>query len=204
MKQVILKSLMLRLVTLTVIAAAVVALVSWLLRKVERPSIQIAATQTIALTPQQITSIKALGEWEFVSVNDEEMVDTVRKRLVSNDELVKIYYGTLRIGIDLHETKPGWIAASGDSVTVWLPMAKLLDNDFIDETRTRTFHESGKWSNKDNEALYLRAHRQMKQRCLTKENLHAAQENARTQMQQIMQAMGFRHITIHIDSLQHP
>ena len=71
MKQVILKSLMLRLVTLTVIAAAVVALVSWLLRKVERPSIQIAATQTIALTPQQITSIKALGEWEFVSVNDE-------------------------------------------------------------------------------------------------------------------------------------
>ena len=32
----------------------------------------------------------------------------------------------------------------------------------------------------------------------------AAQENARTQMQQVMQAMGFRHITIHIASLQHP
>ena len=74
----------------------------------------------IDVTPTQIMSIKAIGEWEFLSVNAEELVDTVRKGFFSDDELARIYYGTLRLGIDMSQLEPGWIEAKGDSVMLLL------------------------------------------------------------------------------------
>ena len=38
----------------------------------------------INVTPTQIMSIKAIGEWEFLAVNAEELVDTVRKGFFRN------------------------------------------------------------------------------------------------------------------------
>lgn len=32
------------------------------------------------LSPTQIKSIEAIGQWEFLSISDEELIDTVRKR----------------------------------------------------------------------------------------------------------------------------
>ena len=150
----------------------------------------------IDVTPTQITSIKAIGEWEFLSISAEELVDTLRKGIFSNDELARIYYGTLRLGVNMHQTRPGWIKTTGDSVTVTLPKIGLLDKDFIDEARTKSFYESGKWSTSDREAMYRKAHRQMMRHCLTKENLQAAEANGREQFERMMQAMGFAHVNI--------
>ena len=141
-------------------------------------------------------SIKAIGEWEFLSVSAEELVDTVRKGLFSNDELARIYYGTLRLGIDMHQVTPGWITASGDSVVVELPKVGLLDKAFIDEARTKSFFESGKWSAADREALYKKAYRQMKTHCLTKENLQAAEANGHEQFTRMMQSMGYKNVKV--------
>lgn len=150
----------------------------------------------IDVTPTQIMSIKAIGEWEFLAVNAEELVDTVRKGFISDDHLARIYYGTVRLGINMHQVEPRWIVATGDSITVILPQPGLLDKDFIDEARTKSFYESGKWSHQDREKLYQKAYRQMLHHSMTQENLQIARENGEEQFRRMMKTMGFEHINI--------
>jgi hypothetical protein len=168
----------------------------WLRDLTKDNHISLGSDTQIDVTPTQIMSIKAIGEWEFLAVNAEELVDTVRKGFFSDDELVRIYYGTLRLGIDMSQLEPEWIEASGDSVMLMLPKVGLLDTDFIDEARTKPFFESGKWKPEDKEAMYKKAYRQMKAHCLTKENLQAAEANGEEQMRNMMRSMGYKNIKI--------
>ena len=117
----------------------------------------VVKNEKIDVTPTVIRSIEQIGEWSFLEINDEELVDTVRRGIFSNDELVRIYYGTLRLGINLKDAKEGWLSMSGDTLVAKLPPVRLLDNDFIDETRTRSFIASGKWSHVDRKEMYDRA-----------------------------------------------
>ena len=168
----------------------------WLRDLTKDDHISLGSDTQIDVTPTQIMSIKAIGEWEFLAVNAEELVDTVRKGFFSDDELVRIYYGTLRLGIDMSQLETEWIEASGDSVMLMLPKVGLLDTDFIDEARTKPFFESGKWKPEDKEAMYKKAYRQMKAHCLTKENLQAAEANGEEQMRNMMRSMGYKNIKI--------
>ena len=158
--------------------------------------VEITADQRIDITPEQIQSIKAIGEWEFLSISDEEMVDTIRKGIFSDDHLVRIYYGTMRLGINLKQVESGWISTNGDTLNIMLPQIALLDKDFIDEARTKSFFESGSWSPKDREAMMRRAYQRMLQRGLTPQNLEAARVNGDAQVRQVMQGMGFKHVKI--------
>lgn len=171
-------------------------LVGWIYRDVKNSSVEIGADQTIDITPEQIKSIKAIGEWEFLSISDEEMVDTIRKGIFSDDHLVRIYYGTMRLGINLKQVEPGWIVARGDTISVTLPPIGLLDRDFIDEARTKSFYESGSWEAKDREALLKRAYHRMLRRGLTPQNLQSARENGDAQVRQVLRSMGFQKISI--------
>lgn len=185
------------------VAAALVivvaALVWWIASGVKESELDIETSDQIDITPQQIAAIKDIGEWEFLSVSNEEMVDTTRKGIFSDDHLVRIYYGTLRLGINLHQVQPGWIETKGDSVSLTLPPIILLDNDFIDEARTRSFYESGKWKPADREALYQRAYKQMIAHVMTDSNLKSAEANAERQFRSMMKAMGFKRIAITFD-----
>lgn len=130
----------------TLIAAAVAATVAvvLLLHHLNKGnSVEVVTNDKIDITPTQIEQIRSIGQWEFLSISDEELIDTVRHGFFSDDELVRIYYGTLRLGLDLSEARPDWIVSSGDSITMKLPRIKLLDKRFIDEGRTRSFFESG-------------------------------------------------------------
>lgn len=162
-------------------------------------SVGFVTDDKIDITPTQIESIKTIGQWEFLAVTDEELVDTVRKGLISDDELVRIYYGTMRLGIDLAETKDGWIKASGDTVDVTLPPIKLLDEEFIDEAKTRPFIQRGKWSDQDRAAMYNIANRKMKAKGLSPENLEAARTNAVTQFTALMRSMGFKNVKVRVE-----
>ncbi len=173
-----------------------VILVGWIWRDVRNSRVEITADQRIDITPEQIQSIKAIGEWEFLSISDEEMVDTIRKGIFSDDHLVRIYYGTMRLGINLKQVKSGWISTNGDTLNIMLPQIALLDKDFIDEARTKSFFESGSWSPKDREAMMRRAYQRMLQRGLTPQNLEAARVNGDAQVRQVMQGMGFKHVKI--------
>jgi len=181
------------------VLVVIILVLWWLLFSEKNNHIGIEVDNTINVTPEQIEQIKAVGQWEFLSISDEELVDTVRKGLISDDQLVRIYYGTLRLGIDLSHVRDGWLQASGDSVTVTLPRVGLLDDNFIDETRTKAFYESGRWTARDREALYRKARRQMTAHCLTPQNLHSAELNAETQFRRMMKALGYNNIFIRFE-----
>lgn len=179
-----------------VVILAGIIMLWWLKGCISKTEISLDVDQSIDITPQQITSIKAIGEWEFLAISSEELVDTVRKGILRDDHLARIYYGTIRLGINMHQVEPRWIVASGDSITVTLPQPGLLDKDFIDEARTKSFYESGKWSHQDREKLYQKAYRQMLLHSMTKENLHNARENGEAQFRRMMKTMGFEHVNV--------
>ena len=188
-------------VTLGLVAVIVVAGLVWrLIDEVKDAKLEVVSDNKIDISPEVVQSIKSIGEWEFLSIADEEMVDTIRKGIFSDDHLVRIYYGQLSLGVNMHKVGPRWIEAVGDSVTVTMPKVELLDNDFIDEARTKSFYESGKWSAADREAMYRRAYALMKKNCLTPKNIRTAQNNAESQMQNVMKSLGFRVVTIRFEN----
>ena len=89
------------------------------------------------LSPTQVESIENIGQWEFLSVSDEELIDTIRRGFFGDDQLVRIYYGTLRLGIDMKDVKKGWLQASQDSIVCTLPPIKLLDITSLTKRRPR-------------------------------------------------------------------
>ena len=187
-----------RLKLYAVLALVLLAIVSmaYLARSCRDNSITSVVNDKINITPTQVAAMREIGEWEFLSIEDEEMIDTVRKGIFKDDELIRIYSGTLRLGIDLSEAKDDWVKLDGDTLLVVLPRVKLLDDDFIDEAKTQSFFETGTWSDKAREDMYHRAAVKMKRRCLTKENVESAENNAMRQFDRMFMAMGFDYVKI--------
>lgn len=181
------------------IVVLVIVASAYLVRQCRGNSITAHVNDSIDITPTQVLAMEEIGEWEFLSIEDEEMVDTVRKKLFGTDELIRIYRGTLRLGIDLSEAREDWVAVSGDTLRIVLPKVKLLDDDFIDEARTQPFFESGTWSDQARSDLYHRAKARMKARCLTKENIASAEDNAMKQFYQMFKAMGYETVEVRFE-----
>lgn len=177
-------------ILLTILALILAGTIYWLNKD---NTVSVTTEEQTTLSPTQVESIEAIGEWEFLAISNEELVDTVRRGFFGDDQLVRIYYGTLRLGINMKDVKEGWIQANAekDSIVCTLPPIRLLDNNFIDEARTRSFFEEGKWTGADRQALYDRAYAQMKKHCLTPANIRIAQRNAKQQFRDMFKAMGF-------------
>lgn len=155
--------------------------------------------ERVTVSPTQIKSIEDIGEWEFLSVKDEELVDTVRKSIFGDSELTRIYYGTLRLGINMKQVKKGWLKVEKDTVVAILPPITLLDENFIDEARTKSFFEEGRWTQADREALYERAKAKMKARCMSRANIESAENNASAQFYKLLRSMGFENVKIRFE-----
>lgn len=164
-------------------------------------TVTIATEEKTTLSPTQVESIEEIGQWEFLSISDEEIVDTVRKGFFGDDQLVRIYYGTLRLGIDMKDTQEGWIKYNEDkdSIVCTLPPVKLLDNNFIDEAKTKSFFEEGKWDGADRQAMYDRAYSKMKARSLTQANILTAKRNAKMQFREMLKGMGYKNVRVEFE-----
>lgn len=187
----------LKVILIAIAVIAVVISVTVFCSKMKGTHVAIEKNENIDITPEQIASIKNIKQWEFLSVYDEEMVDTIRKGFFSDDELTKIYYGTLRLGINLDKAKTDWLHVEDDSIVVaTLPPIELLDTHFIDEARTKVIIKTGKWTAADHEALLERAKKQMLRRCLTAENKEKARESSILHFTSMLQAMGFKNVKV--------
>lgn len=184
---------------LILISVVVIVAVAYIIFSVKDSNIEVTDSTTVDITPSQIESIRAIGEWEFLTVNDEELVDTIDKGFFRDKELIRIYYGTLRFGIDLRRTAPQWIEVKDSVVNVLLPKIILLDRDFIDETRTKPFFESGTWTSTDREMLYKKAYRQMYDRCYTLSNIRKAEDNAKREFTRLLNSMGFKNVIVNFE-----
>lgn len=193
-----LRALLIKALLIVVLVVVVVLVARHYINKVSSTSTmtEVVKDEKIEITPSQIRSIEQIGEWSFLEINDEELIDTVRHGFFSDDELVRIYYGTLRLGINLKEAHEGWLAMQNDTLCAILPPVRLLDNNFIDETRTRSFIETGKWTHHDRKAMYNRAVQRMRRRCLTKKNYQSARDNARVQFEQMLRSMGYDKVRV--------
>lgn len=183
-------------IILIIVVLVLVGVLLFSLRK--QPLVSVNSEGHMESTPVEVEQIRAIGEWEFLTVSDEEIVDTVRHGFFGDDELSRIYYGTLRFGIDMSKADEQSVSVKGDSLSVRLPAVGLLDDHFIDEARTRSFIEEGKWSEADKAALTRKAARQMRRRCLTPANLKAAKENAQRQTEAFFKAWGYKHVKVTI------
>lgn len=164
----------------------------------KQPLVSIETKGNIMPTPMEVENVRNIGQWEFLTLSDEEIVDTVRHGFFGDKELSRIYYGTLRLGSDLSKAGDDLVRAKNDSVVVTLPKITLLDSRFIDEARTRPLIEDGKWTEADRAALTRKAERMMRKRCLTKANLQKASDNARIQVAALFHAMGYKHVQVNI------
>ena len=160
--------------------------------------LEVKRNASIDVTAEEVRSIRDVGEWEFMNVTTEEMVEWDRHRTFGTDRLVRIYTGTLRIGVDLKKASEDWFTVSHDSIAVLqLPPIQLLDPNFIDEARTRSFYEKGSCPPEARDQLYEQAKQRMLQRCLTPQNMKQAESNARQQFTRIFNGMGFKQVEIH-------
>lgn len=184
------------LISATVTLVLVVAAVFLIKRALTDQHIEVSHNQEISITPVVMESIRNTGQWVFMEIADEELVDTVRHDFFGDDELARVYYGTLRLGFDMQQYKEEWLSVKGDTLIATLPPIELVDDNFLDEARTRSFYESGKWSEEDRAALAKKAKDKMRQRCLSKSNLASARKSARTQLWTMFRALGFKNIRI--------
>ncbi|MBQ8937110.1 MAG: DUF4230 domain-containing protein, partial [Bacteroidaceae bacterium] len=129
---------------MSLITAGVLILAALFLRKhfedMNLLSVQLVSSNPIDLTPSQIRSIQRIGRWEFLAISDEELVVTLRPRTFQTDDrLVRIDDGTLRLGVDLQRCQDDWVQTHGDTVSLTLPPIQLLSEHFNVEARTRAF-----------------------------------------------------------------
>ena len=178
--------------TLLFVALAIRNL-SLAIKSADGPILTIESDNSIGLTPAQVTSIKNIGKWEFLSMQMEEIIDTTHSRfLLSDEELVRIYHGTVRLGIDMKRLSDDWLTIQGDTAILRLPPIRQLNADFIDEAGTQTFYETGSWDNKARERMYLEAKYRMQSRLKRSDAYRQAEANGREQMTALMRAFGFR------------
>lgn len=150
----------------------------------------------IAQSPEEIVHLRSIGQWEFLSVESEELVERHHTGLMSDRDLICIYRGTLRIGVDLRKLPEDWVEVKGRNAIVHLPQPSLLDENFLDESRTTVFMEQGLFRAKEREAMIAEAKNKMKQRALSTDNLSIARKNAESQFQKLFHAMGYEDVIV--------
>ena len=70
-------------ILLGLVAVIVVAGLVWrLIDEVKDAKIEVVSDNKIDITPEVIQSIKSIGEWELLSIADEEMVDTTKGHIL--------------------------------------------------------------------------------------------------------------------------
>lgn len=143
-----------------------------------------------------ITSIKEISEWEFLTLQLEEFVDTTINKKLSTAQSAKIYTGTARLGINTKKANKNWIVCEGNKATITLPAIEILDKAIVDDTQTRTFFEEGNISATVKEKMLQNAKRKMKATASKKENIAIAEKNAKAEFKNIFTALGYKTVKI--------
>ena len=185
--------------TLSLLVLCALAFVGYRIKKVYFDGDGLFAEQKQAIdsTPEEIRALRDIGQWEFLSVDTEELVEKHESSLLSTQkQLVCVYRGTLRIGIDMSNLPVDWCKVQGKTVLLHLPDVGLLDGDFINDTRTTVFVQEGNWNADAKQQLRTQAAEAMKRRALSAENLSLARRNAEEQFRKLFTALGYNDVNI--------
>ena len=194
------KILSIRLTGILLVIAIIAGVLWWLSHAVYTASVEIGSSPEISVTPQKISEIKRISQWEFMRVVDEVVVDTsVHRTLLPDDRLTCIYYGTLSLGINLADADGDWVDNTNDTITLRLPAPTLLDDRFIDEARTKVFYESGTWRASAKNAMYRRAKLKMIDRALTQDNMQRVRQSATDRFTSLFKELGAKEVIVRFE-----
>mgnify|MGYP004445384917 FL=1 len=161
-----------------------------------KPLFALEQNTSIEQTPEEIRALRRIAQWEFLAIQAEQLVEAQRQGVLGDDQLVRIYRGTLRLGIDMRRAPDDWFRAEGTTAMLRLPDITLLDANFINETHATTFVETGTWSAADKERLYQEAQQKMRARALTPQHITRARAVAVEQFKKILTAFGYQEVVI--------
>lgn len=153
-------------------------------------SFNIKQNDSLLETSIDIKTLREIGEWEFLSVRVEELVDTTISNVFFDDQLSCIYRGDVRLGFDMRDFDLKNIDVRGDTAFVKLPHCKILDTDFIDESQTSVFFQKGNVEPSIYVDLKKRAKNKMIDRALASENLALADKTAENSISSLLKDMG--------------
>ena len=157
--------------------------------------------ERIERTPAVVDSIRSIGQWELASVELSVDVDTIRKRWIGlvKDEVKRRYTGRLSVGIDMTQLQDSCYAVSGDTITVTLPAVRLLDTNFIDESRTRTLiadNEEFADNPQVKKAMLEKARRRLAAQGADSETVAECRQRAAAEVKERFSAIGYSTVVV--------
>ena len=164
-------------------------------------SLTTEAEERIERTPAVVDSIRSIGQWELASVELSVDVDTIRKRWIGlvKDEVKRRYTGRLSVGIDMTQLQDSCYAVSGDTITVTLPAVRLLDTNFIDESRTRTLiadNEEFADNPQVKKAMLEKARRRLAEQGADRETVAECRQRAAAEVKERFSAIGYSTVVV--------
>ena len=144
-------------------------------------------------TPLLIKEVREISQLISISALDEVVVSQVKpapatsvKQLIrmsspipqiATERLVLIVKGTVLAWTDLDKLQDKNIYIEGDSISLTLPPARIL-NIIVNPSGTETFLEEGEWKQEEVNALKLKAVEAMRRRATEKQVLQKADSNS--------------------------
>lgn len=141
-------------------------------------------------TPVVLDSIKSIGKWSLLSIEMDQVVDTLDDGFLGTKikrEPVKVqFHGTLHYGYDTNKLPKNWVVVRGDSITFNLPDPQLLDDNFLDERKTIVLDGDQDFINKPNVRAALVRKAKAKMRVNGDKQKKEVKEKARTEVTRLL------------------
>lgn len=152
--------------------------------------------------------MKSIAQLMTMSSYDEVVVDSAKslstaipgfgdEAIEKRPQLVVIANGQIIAGIDLQELDDKKIYIAGDSVSVSLPAAKILDA-IVNPSQYEIFIEEKGWEPAEVNALKVRARDFMIERSLRQGLLKKAGAKAKMIMENFLRSAGFKRINVSV------
>lgn len=151
--------------------------------------------------------MKSIAQLMTMSSYDEVVVDSAKSlssaipgfsdgdAIEKRSQLVVIANGQIVAGVDLQELDEKKIFIDGDSVSVSLPAAKILDA-IVNPSQYEIFIEEKGWEPAEVNALKVRARDNMIERSLRQGLLKKAGTKAKMIMENFLRSAGFKRINV--------
>ncbi len=162
-------------------------------------------------TPMLVKEIRQIGQLISLNAQDEVVVSALKpasgnatQKLVEIfhplhptglDRLVLVVKGELLLGTELKALTGNQVFVSGDSVSVTLPAAAILEVQ-INPLGTTTFIEEGVWTPQEVTALKGKAREKLVARAHEKRLAERANQRSLLLMENFLKTMGFKKITV--------
>lgn len=198
----------------TVVLLLLFVLLWWMVGKLAIPSIRkVFAPKEVVIdqTPVVIQQIRPLAQLVTITAYSEVAADSTvrttageRLRDVFNPfsvdvamdrKLVVIGNVVVHAGVDLQKLQPRAVYAKGDSISIQLPQAEILDV-ILNPSGTEIFLEEGRWDNSAVASLKGTLQNKAVAEAISRGVLYQADERAREVLTTFLLAAGYKKINI--------